>query len=132
MSDFEIEKEEEENFDSEILTLESLNIEPTLQGVPIAWSVFVLGGAMLFAVGGFATSNSLIGLLWGSPFMVFFFILKLICAESQDALKITTLYIRGFFRRLFYGSKTYVFTSFDESKNVNNINSISKVVKKLY
>jgi hypothetical protein len=101
------EHDDEDTIHTQHLTLNVLNMIPDMGGVPLVWAVLLLGSAMLGAVIGFASLNSPLGLLFGVPSLLIFFIVKLICMNSMDSLNVFQLKISGKFRRLMNGGGVY-------------------------
>ncbi|HAI3002599.1 TPA: conjugal transfer protein TraD [Escherichia coli] len=105
--DDDVELEEEETINTQHLTLNVLNMIPNMGGVPLVWGVSLLGASMLLAVIGFIATNSLLGVLFALPTILAFFIIKFICINSLDALRVFQLKVAGKFRRILNGGGLY-------------------------
>ncbi|MHH92355.1 conjugal transfer protein TraD, partial [Salmonella enterica] len=105
--DDDVELEEEETINTQHLTLNVLNMIPNMGGVPLVWGVSLLGSSMLLAVIGFIATNSLLGVLFALPTILAFFIIKFICINSLDALRVFQLKVAGKFRRILNGGGLY-------------------------
>ena len=105
--DDDVELEEEETINTQHLTLNVLNMIPNMGGVPLVWGVSLLGSSMLLAVIGFIATNSLLGVLFALPTILAFFIIKFICINSLDALRVFQLTVAGKFRRILNGGGLY-------------------------
>lgn len=105
--DDDVELEEEETINTQHLTLNVLNMIPNMGGVPLVWGVSLLGSSMLLAVIGFIATNSLLGVLFALPTIIAFFIIKFICINSLDALRVFQLKVAGKFRRILNGGGLY-------------------------
>ncbi|WP_072012763.1 conjugal transfer protein TraD [Pectobacterium atrosepticum] len=119
---------QEDNINTNHLTLNVINIIPNMGGVPLVWAVLLLGSAMLLSIIGFVVSNSLIGLLFGIPSIIVFYIIKFICINNLDALSVFQLKFRGKFRRLLYGREIYKLSpSLDKSGVNNGLDQIKRI-----
>ncbi|CAO94806.1 conjugal transfer protein TraD [Escherichia coli] len=112
-----IDNDEEDTIHTQHLTLNVLNIVPNMGGVPLVWAVALLGSAMIGAVIGFASLNDPRGLLFGLPSLIIFFIVKLICLNSMDSLRVFQLKVAGKFQRLKSGGGVYQISPSLEPEN---------------
>lgn len=101
------EHDDEDNIYTEHLTLNVVNLIPNMGGVPLVWGVLLLGSAMMLAVLGFIITNALSGVFFGLPSLLTFFIVKFICINSLDSLRVFQLKMRGKFNRIRSGGGMY-------------------------
>ncbi|MCK8336016.1 conjugal transfer protein TraD [Erwinia amylovora] len=101
---------EEDTIHTPHLTLNVLNMITNMGGVPLVWGVCLLGSSMLLAVIGFITTNSGWGLLFALPTMLTFYIIKFICINSLDSLRVFQLKFAGKWEKLKHGGGVYKLT----------------------
>lgn len=104
--------EEEESIHTQHLTLNVLNMITNMGGVPLVWGVCLLGSSMLLAVVGFISTNSFWGILFALPTVLTFYIIKFICINSLDSLRVFQLKIAGKWEKIKHGGGTYKLTPF--------------------
>lgn len=102
-----IDYEEEETIHTQHLTLNVVNMIPNMGGVPLVWGVSLLGASMLLAVIGFISTNSIFGVLFALPTLFTFFIVKFICINSMDSLRVFQLKFSGKWRKFKNGGGLY-------------------------
>lgn len=100
-------QEEDDNIYTQHLTLNVVNMIPNMGGVPLVWGVLLLGSAMILAVFGFIVTNSLTGALFGLPSLIIFYVVKFICINSLDALRVFQLKVAGKYKRFKRGGGAY-------------------------
>lgn len=111
------ENDDVDNIHTKHLTLNVLNIVRDMGGVPLVWAVVLLGISIIGAVVGFASLNSPVGLLFGLPSLIIFFIVKLICLNSMDSLRVFQLKMSGKWNRFKSGGGVYqIGPSFDSDR----------------
>ncbi|HGP2725894.1 TPA: conjugal transfer protein TraD [Salmonella enterica] len=117
-----IDYEEEETIHTQHLTLNVVNMIPNMGGVPLVWGVSLLGASMLLAVIGFISTNSILGVLFALPTLITFFIVKFICINSMDSLRVFQLKCAGKWRKFKSGGGLYKLSpSLDQDVRGDNV-----------